>query len=120
VTVAVARFLAVTIDAVDARALASFWTALLETEIEEDLGDGQYIFLAGTGGLELCLQRVPEPKAGKNRVHVDLAVDDLEVATARVLELGGTWDGGQRTFGRDTWRTMADPEGNEFDLIVEV
>jgi predicted enzyme related to lactoylglutathione lyase len=119
VTVAIARFMAVTIDAVDARALASFWTALLDTEIEADLGDGQYIFLAGRGGLELCLQRVPEPKASKNRVHLDLAVDDLEVATAHVIELGGTWDGEQRTFERDTWRTMADPQGNEFDLIVE-
>jgi glyoxalase superfamily protein len=88
VTVAIARFMAVTIDAVDARALASFWTALLDTEIEADLGDGQYIFLAGRGGLELCLQRVPEPKASKDRVHLDLAVDDLEVATAHVIELG--------------------------------
>ena len=34
---------------------------------------------------------VPEMKAGKNRVHLDLVVDDLDEATAEVEKLGGRW-----------------------------
>jgi predicted enzyme related to lactoylglutathione lyase len=113
--------MSVTIDATDARELARFWTTLLDTEIEADLDDGRFVFLAGRDGLpELCLQRVPEPKSGKNRVHLDLAVDDLDDATALVESLGGRWvDGADRVFDRYTWRTMADPQGNEFDLILQ-
>lgn len=114
--------MAITIDAADPRRLAEFWTALLGTEIETEIDDGRYIFLAGGVGLpELCLQRVPEPKRTKNRVHLDLGVPDLEAATARVVELGGSWsDGEERVFQEFTWRTLTDPEGNEFDLVLEV
>ena len=64
----------------------------------------------------LLFQQVPEPKAGKNRVHLDLhTFDDAgrEAEVARLIELGATrlWDGQQ---GPITWVTMADPEGNEF------
>jgi predicted enzyme related to lactoylglutathione lyase len=118
--------MSITIDADDPRRLAEFWTALLGTEVEADLDEGRYVFLAGADGLpELCLQRVPEPTTSKNRMHLDLAVDDLEVATATVLGLGGSWvgrgdvDAEQRVFDRFTWRTLADPEGNEFDVILE-
>jgi predicted enzyme related to lactoylglutathione lyase len=119
--VSVPRFMAITIDATDARRLAEFWTALLNTQIEEELDDGRYVFLAGREGLpQLCLQRVPEPKTSKNRVHLDLAVEDLQVATDLVVSLGGAWvDGQDRVLGSDAWRTLADPEGNEFDVIVD-
>lgn len=113
--------MAITIDAADARRLAAFWTALLDTEVETELDDGRYVFLAGREGLpELCLQRVPEPKTSKNRVHLDLSVDDLQAATDLVMSLGGAWvDGQDRVFDRYAWRTLADPEGNEFDVIVD-
>ena len=39
----------------------------------------------------LVFQRVPEPKAGKNRVHWDVFVDDLDASTAQVEALGGRW-----------------------------
>ena len=118
---AVPRFMAITIDATDPGRLADFWTALLGTEVETEFGDGRYVLLvAGDGIPQLCLQRVPEAKTIKNRVHIDLEVDDLDAATERVRELGGSWpDGQQRTLDRDTWRTLADPEGNEFDVILE-
>jgi predicted enzyme related to lactoylglutathione lyase len=117
---AVGRFLAVTIDAIDPQALAPFWMAVLGTEVDEEVDDGRYVFLAGHEGLpSVCLQRVPERRSTKNRVHLDLEVDDLEVATARIAELGGTWDGEHRVFERFRWRTMFDPEGNEFDINLE-
>ncbi|MET8979016.1 VOC family protein [Streptomyces sp. NPDC004539] len=64
----------------------------------------------------LVFQRVGEAKTGKNRVHVDLTVADLEAATRHPLALGAlvvdeTIEDGV------TARVMADPEGNEFCLV---
>jgi len=112
-------FLFITIDATDAPATAAFWAGLLGTAIDAEMDEGRFIFLEGRDGLPvICIQRVPEPKRGKTRVHIDLGVDDLEVATARVLELGGSWDGEDRQLERFTWRTCADPEGTEFDISL--
>jgi predicted enzyme related to lactoylglutathione lyase len=113
------RFLFITIDANDAPAVAGFWAALLGTAIDAEMDDGRFIFLEGRDDLPVvCIQRVPEAKAAKTRIHLDLGVDDLEAATARVLELGGSWDGQDRQLERFTWRTFADPEGTEFDLSL--
>jgi Glyoxalase-like domain len=46
---------------------------------------------ATKGGYTLALQRVPEAKAGKNRLHLDLVVEDLDAATAEIESLGGRW-----------------------------
>ena len=67
-----ASLLYVTIDATDAPRAAAFWSALLGTEIDTDFDDGRFIFLKAKEGLPvLCIQRVPESKGGKNRVHLD-------------------------------------------------
>jgi predicted enzyme related to lactoylglutathione lyase len=66
-------------------------------------------------GLVLQLQRVPEPKQGKNRLHLDLHVDDLEPEVERLSALGArpvNTDVAQESGFR--WQVMADPEGNEF------
>jgi len=52
-------------------------------------------------------------------VHLDLGVPDLDGATARIVELGGSWDGQERRLGSTRWRTLADPEGTEFDIALE-
>ena len=65
-------------------------------------------------GRRLLFQAVPEPKSGKNRVHLDLNVgkDRVEAEVQRLLDLGASlvsrYDGPE---GR--WVTLADPEGNE-------
>ena len=62
--------------------------------------------------------RVPEPKTGKNRVHVDLATTSAAHQAdlvARLLGLGATLaDVGQ---GDVPWTVLADPEGNEFCVL---
>ncbi len=109
----------VTIDAVDAQKVAEFWAAILGVEIDNEFDDGRFIFLGSREGVPVvCIQRVPEPKLGKTRVHLDLGVEDLDVATERVIELGGSWDGTERTLEPFTWRTVADPEGTEFDIAL--
>ena len=67
----------------------------------------------------LVFQRVPEPRAGKNRVHWDVFVDDLDASTAQVEALGGRWIEPGTTRERDgfLWRCMADPDDNEFCIV---
>jgi len=115
---AIARFLFITIDAQDARRVAEFWAAVFDTELEEQLDDGRFLVLEDRDDLPaICIQRVPEPKQGKVRIHLDLGAKDLEEATERIVALGGTWDGEDRTLDDFVWRTLADPEGHEFDVI---
>jgi predicted enzyme related to lactoylglutathione lyase len=117
---AVGSFMFITIDCADPDELAAFWAALLGTEVDTAMDDGRFVFLKGSDTLPVvCFQRVPEAKAGKSRAHLDLSVADLAAATSRVLALGGSWpDPTERTLEGFTWRTMADPEGNEFDIAL--
>ena len=108
-------------DCQDPERLAAFWGAVLGVEIEDRFGDPpQYVNLgpATPDGPRVCFQRVPEAKMTKNRVHLDVAVQDVDAAASRITELGG-----KRLPHQDyhedgySWRIMADPEGNEFCLI---
>jgi len=115
----VGTFLSITIDANDAGRVADFWAAVLGTERDAEVDDGRFLFLAGREGLPVvCIQRVPEASAAKTRIHLDLEVEDLETATGRILELGGSWDGVDRTLDDYRWRTVADPEGTVFDIVL--
>jgi predicted enzyme related to lactoylglutathione lyase len=109
------------IDAVDPAGLAGFWCALLAVTVQEEIGDGEFLVLSPTeDGLTVGFQRVTGAKSGKNRVHLDLVVDDLDQATGEVETLGGRWlePGNTRELEGFQWRCMADPEGNEFDIDV--
>ena len=80
------------IDTVDPKGLAPFWCGLLGVQVDTAIGEGGFLLLSPTDeGLVVGFQRVPEAKAGKNRVHLDLVVDDLDAATAEVEQLGGRW-----------------------------
>jgi predicted enzyme related to lactoylglutathione lyase len=107
----------VTIDANDPERLAAFWGAVLGVEVEERSDRGRFVFLERASGTLLCFQRVPEPKTVKNRVHLDVRIEDLDEATERIVELGGSWDGFDRALDEARWRTLRDPEGNEFDIF---
>jgi predicted enzyme related to lactoylglutathione lyase len=109
------------IDSTDPHRLAPFWCDLLEVTVDATIGDGEFLVLSPTeDGLTVGFQRVPEAKVGKNRLHLDLVVDDLDEATAQVEALGGRWlePGNTRELEGFSWRCMADPDGNEFDLDV--
>jgi predicted enzyme related to lactoylglutathione lyase len=108
------------IDTTDPERLAPFYTSLLGVEVAARVGDGDYLVLGAKDGFALSFQRVPEEKAGKNRLHMDLMVEDLDKATAEVESLGGRWvePGATRELEGFVWRCMADPEGNEFDIAL--
>ena len=80
------------IDAADAAALARFWCGLLAVTVDTEIGDGEFLVLSPTeDGLTVGFQRVADAKLGKNRVHLDLVVDDLDQSTAEIEKLGGRW-----------------------------
>jgi predicted enzyme related to lactoylglutathione lyase len=60
------------------------------------------------------LQRVPEPKAAKNRMHLDIHVADIDAEAARLETLGARRVSRSPCEESGTrWHLMADPEGNE-------
>jgi predicted enzyme related to lactoylglutathione lyase len=113
------RFAFFTLDCVDIDRVAAFWATLLEGSAGEPMDDGRYVFIRDRDDLPaFCLQRVDEAKTAKNRMHLDFEVDDLDATTARIVELGGSWQGGEHTLEEYRWRTVQDPEGNEFDITT--
>jgi predicted enzyme related to lactoylglutathione lyase len=129
------RIDSIVFDCADAAPLARFWAAALgwdvapydEDELERlatkgiyDPEDDPSVMVEPPEGTELptlFFTQVPEEKAVKNRVHLDLAAaDDVEDEVERLEALGATirnWaeeDGG-------VWCVMFDPEGNEFCVM---
>jgi predicted enzyme related to lactoylglutathione lyase len=120
---AVGRLGWVQVDSVDPEALAGFWSAVLGVGIRGALGyPAHYVVCEPSvdGGPKLCFQRVPEARSDKNRLHLDIAVSDLDAATEAVVALGASRvpDGDVNEHDM-SWRVMADPEGNLFCLIPE-
>jgi predicted enzyme related to lactoylglutathione lyase len=105
----------ITIDCADPRSLAEFWTAALDLEVAFD-ADGYFIQLRSPANPTqpyVGLQKVPEERAGKNRVHLDFSADDREAEVARLVSLGAT-RGAEHTAPGLIWTVLQDPEGNEF------
>jgi hypothetical protein len=60
----------------------------------------------------VSLQKVPEGKTAKVRVHIDIETDDVEAEVRRLEALGA---GRQETV--EGWWVMEDPCGNEFCVV---
>jgi len=109
------------IDTTDPAGLASFWEAALGWRRTYDK-DEQVVLEPPVGSRDegitpdLLFLRVPENKAGKNRLHLDLRPEDQAAEVARLEGLGARRaDVGQ---GPDvSWVVMADPAGNEFCVL---
>ncbi|MDI3390720.1 VOC family protein [Streptomyces sp. B-S-A8] len=108
----------VTLDCVDTEAQAKFWLAALEPlEYRRALDAPPYLSLTGpASGPTLLLQQVPEPKQGKNRMHLDLDFGhaDLTAEVDRLERLGAQRTTGELTEHGFRWVVLTDPEGNEF------
>lgn len=74
-----------------------------------------------TNASPLVLQQVPEPKAGKNRMHIDLVADEILSEVDRLVGLGATRvHDGVQSLGPVEWVTLRDPVGNEFCVCTGV
>ena len=125
-----ARLGDIVFDAAHPASLARFWAAALDGYAVAPYDDEELARLRANGITDpeddpsvlvessvpgaprLFFTLVPEPKTQKNRVHLDLRAADVDDEIARLVELGAT------ELARPTgWVTMADPEGNEFDVL---
>lgn len=138
------------IDCAEPEPLALFWSAALGYELEsppagftswddywrdvgvpeDDLGIGADCIVDPSGqGPRIWFQIVPERKAGKNRLHLDISVgggravpietrkERVDAEAARLVELGAVLTAVLSTEGLDHYAVaMRDPEGNEFDI----
>jgi predicted enzyme related to lactoylglutathione lyase len=103
----------IVIDCTDPERLAGFWAEALGYE-KAGFFDPYFVLLpAVREHPPVMLQRVPEEKTAKARIHFDLRVPDIETEARRLEQLGARRiDIGQGE--APGWITMADPEGNEF------
>jgi len=113
--------LALVLDCRDLQVAADFWGAALgyRWRIRPRPDDHYLRLLPESGeGIELLLQRVPEAKTVKNRLHLDLRVRELEPEVERICLLGAKrlTEEPIRESGW-AWHVLADPDGNELCVI---
>jgi catechol 2,3-dioxygenase-like lactoylglutathione lyase family enzyme len=108
-------------DTADPDRIAQFWAAALGWRITYR-EPKEYVLEPPAGSAEdgvvpdLLFLRVPEGKAVKNRLHLDLRPDDQAAEVRRLEELGAS----RVSVGQGSgvsWVVMADPDGNEFDVL---
>ena len=107
--------LGLVLDCHDPVALAPFWAAALGYQFLGAVENYALLIPDGKAGPKLLLQRVPEAKTVKNRMHLDIETADIEGEAARLLTLGARRvSPGTLSEHGSRWILMADPEGNEF------
>ncbi len=109
---------AVVVDAEDPERLSRFWQAVLGVGVHEVEQD--WIQLErDRGGVYLAFQPLPPGGApGEMRLRPDIEVTDMDVAQSRVEALGGRLVAVIQEPGGESHRRMADPEGNEFTVLL--
>ena len=107
----------VVVDCNDVAAMLAFWRAALRYEPREAPEDGWVVLRDPAGaGVNVSLQQVPEPRAGKNRLHLDLYTDDQAGEVDRLLALGATRHP-REPEPDDDFVVLEDPEGNLFCVV---
>lgn len=137
--------LQIVFDAADPRRLAEFWTLALgydtqppppgydhwddwarDMEIPEERWNDAHALVDPDGVRpRIFIQKVPEPKTAKNRLHLDIAASGgrdvplderkhrVDAEADRLAQAGATMV--EPVAQRDEyWVVMQDPEGNEF------
>ena len=106
-------------DANDPAGLARFWAGVLGWETGGDSGDGIELLPSDDTGFRIRFLPTQEKKSCPLQMHFDLtstSLEDQQRTVARSLELGARHlDIGQ--LPEDLHVVLADPEGNEFDVI---
>jgi predicted enzyme related to lactoylglutathione lyase len=119
---AIARFPGLVIDCPDPAALANFYGAMLDWKVEAST-DSDWAHIRADYGQCISFQPVagytPPRWPGQElpqQTHLDVIVDDLDVAEAAVLELGATKHEHQPG---TSFRVFLDPAGHPFCLCLD-
>ena len=116
---AIGKFLAAVMDCNDPVTLSKFWQQILGGVVDSRTETAEWVALSGVPGLGyLGFQKVPELKAIKNRVHIDVDVESIEVAVGLAVALGAKKMAGVIEEQTNWFQVMLDPEGNEFCFIL--
>jgi catechol 2,3-dioxygenase-like lactoylglutathione lyase family enzyme len=107
----------VVIDCNDFDRMFAFWRDALGYVPRDEPEDDWVVLRDPTGSnVNVSLQVVPEPRVGKNRLHLDMYTEDRDADVARIVGLGATIH--PRTPEPDEdFVVLADPEGNLFCVI---
>ena len=122
------KFTELSIDCADPSGLARFWCSVLDYEVQDEddgvIAIGSPLVPEGKNRLgpvppTLTFAHVPEGKRIKNRLHIDVNPADRsqDEEIARLTGLGATVLSDNRP--EFSWVTLADPEGNEFDVLAD-
>jgi predicted enzyme related to lactoylglutathione lyase len=105
-----------TVDCTHAADLAAFYAALLEREVDDEASE-YFATVGRAAGAQPVLMfiKVPDRTPGKNSIHMDLHTADVPAGVARAISLGAKQIADFDEYGA-VWTTMADPEGNLFDI----
>ncbi len=120
----------VVVDCRHAASQARFWASVLDGYTVAPYDDAELerlrergidspeedpnVLIEGTTGPRFFFQTVPEHKVVKNRMHLDLACDDVDYELERLKALGASVAPVQPN---DSLINLCDPEGNEFCLL---
>jgi hypothetical protein len=105
----------VVFDCADPGLLARFWAEVLGGNPQRRDDDWHHV--DPPGWTRIAFQRVPEGKVVKNRLHLDVEVEDLAAATDQAEALGATRFGELHVDTAGSFQVLLDPEGNEWCVV---
>lgn len=105
----------VVVDCQNPAGLAELWSSVLGGEPVHRSEAWSYI--DPPGWTRLAFQRVPEEKHRKNRLHIDVLVDNVPAASAAAEALGAVRVGKIHQDSVGTFQVLQDPEGNEWCVV---
>jgi hypothetical protein len=118
----VARFSSIVLDCDDPVALAAFWAELVGGEVA--MTTPEFVAVKTDRGW-LAAFRVPDHRpptwpggAVPKQMHIDLSVDDLDLAESEAIRLGARRASEQPA--PDKYRVLLDPAGHPFCLSIQI
>lgn len=114
------------VDSHDPYAQTLWWAQVLEDYVidpDDEMAPGDpECGLLGPDGRWLLFLKVPESKSVKNRAHICLRPVDRtrDEEVERILGLGASIVSDLRSGPTQGWVVLADPEGNEFCVLVRL
>lgn len=110
---------AVVVDCNDFASMVAFWREALHYVPRAPLkADDDFVVLRDPHGanVNVSIAKVPEPRVGKNRLHLDLYTHDQVGEVKRLIALGAKVHPRVPEEGED-FVVLEDPEGNLFCVV---